>query len=313
MQKVFGPVPSRRLGKSIGINNIPPKICTYSCIYCQIGKAIKMTSARQTFYPPEELVGEVSEKLDSCNIKNESVDYITLVPDGEPTLDENAGELINQLRKLDIPVAVITNASLLHLEKVRAELSNADYVSVKIDAIDEKTWKEINKPVKGIHLENILEGIKTFSSIYTGTLTTETMLIDQMNDSPEEMKGIAGFISEINPETAYLAVPTRPPAFERARPATENTLNIAYHIFSEKNHHVEYLTGYEGNAFSASGNTEKDLLSITAVHPMRSDAVAELVKKNNSDMDVVESLIKKGLIKKTSFKGNAFYVRTIKK
>ncbi len=303
--KAFGPVPSRRLGKSIGVNNIPHKNCTYSCIYCQVGKAVRMQLERQTFYLPDKLAHEVKAILE----KTEKPDYITIVPDGEPTLDIRLGELIHKLQEFEIPVAVITNSSLLYLPEVRDELQNADYVSVKTDTVNNETWHKINKPLRSLRLENILEGIRHFADNFSGKLVTETMLIKGLNDMEEEIENTARFIRSISPHTAYLAIPTRPPAFPEAVPVDEETLNRTFHQFSEFILSVEYLTGYEGNAFSTTGDPENDILSITAVHPMREDAVAVLLKKSGMDFDVVSRLIEKGLLSKIVFRGKNYYIR----
>jgi len=134
-RRVFGPVPSRRLGKSLGVNNIPHKICSYSCIYCQVGKAVKMQVQRQEFYKPEDLADEVRTVLNHFQKKEEYPDYITIVPDGEPTLDAKLGKLIELLQVRGIPVAVITNASLIPYSGVQSDLLKADYVSLKIDSV----------------------------------------------------------------------------------------------------------------------------------------------------------------------------------
>ena len=174
---VFGPVPSRRLGSSVGINNIPPKICSYSCIYCQIGKTYKITSDRNTFYKKEDIFECVSSKLKDIHYKGGHVDYLTYVPDGEPTLDIGLGDEIELLGSLGIKIAVITNSSLLDKEEVREELYKADLVSVKIDSIDPEIWKKINRPHKSLNIEEIKSGIIEFSMRFKGLLLTETMAI----------------------------------------------------------------------------------------------------------------------------------------
>ncbi len=148
----FGPVPSRRLGRSLGINNIPPKICTYSCIYCQIGKTSNMQIERQQFFTPEKIINDVKKKVKKAKSKDESIDYLTFVPDGEPTLDSNLGKEILYLKEIGIKIAVITNASLLSEKEARNHLSNANWVSLKIDTVDHKIWKKINKPHKSLRL-----------------------------------------------------------------------------------------------------------------------------------------------------------------
>ena len=311
--KVFGPIPSRRLGKSLGINNIPHKICTYSCIYCQIGKAVKMQDKRQEFYKPDELIKEVKTVL--CNLQDNSEypDYITLVPDGEPTLDIHFGELIEKLKTTNIPVAVITNASLMNLPDVQNKLFKADYVSVKIDTVNQVTWRKINKPYKSLVLKDILNGIRSFKKNFKGKLVTETMLIKGVNDTLNEFVELADYIKTISPDIAYLAIPARPPAFKTAIPVDESKINEAYHIFSKKLAAVEYLTGYEGNAFSSTGNLKEDILSITAVHPMREDAIEELLKRNNASFNLVHELLEKNLIRRTNYHGKNYYIRKFSK
>ena len=127
----FGPVPSRRLGKSLGINNIPAKTCSYSCVYCQLGKTVTMTMGRQAFYRPEDIFKEVKRKVDEAALRNERIDYLTFVPDGEPTLDLNLGEEISLFKQTGIPIAVLTNASLIWRNDVRKDLMESNLVSLK--------------------------------------------------------------------------------------------------------------------------------------------------------------------------------------
>lgn len=308
-RRVYGPVPSRRLGLSLGVNNIPHKVCTYSCRYCQVGKSLKMQLQRQVFYEPEELVDEVKELLSKLQHKTDYPDYITIVPDGEPTLDVNLGSLIEQLKLLQVPVAVITNASLINLPEVQHDLLQADFVSVKADAFTFETWKTLNIPHKQLDINQIADGIRVFRKRFTGKMVTETMLVKGVNDSVSELKNTALFIESFKPDVAYLAIPTRPPAFNHVEPSDEATVNSAYHIFQEKIAHVELLTGYEGNAFASTGNFRDDLLSITAVHPMREDAVLGLMQKTGASEDLLSVLLKEKLIERLLYGGHAYYLR----
>jgi len=305
---VFGPVPSRRLGKSLGINNIPFKICTYSCVYCQLGKAVKMQVDRQEFFKPDVIVEAVSEKLKSLSM-NDDPNYLTIVPDGEPTLDIHLGELIKKLKKFDIPIAVITNASLLNREEVQQELGLADYVSVKTDAISPEIWRKVDKPHKAIDFKVNLEAIPQFRKQFKGKFVTETMLIRGLNDTDDEIEKIAQYIQMLMPEVAYIAIPTRPTAFKEIAPATEQMVTLAYQIFTNHKINTELLIGYEGNAFATSGNFAEDLLSITAVHPMREDAVEEMIKKSNAKPEILLSLIEQQMIEKVLYNQNTYYVR----
>lgn len=308
-QRVFGPVPSRRLGRSLGINNIPPKICTYACIYCQLGNAIGMTDQRREFFDPDDLAVEVAEKVKDLASIQDRIDYLTIVPDGEPTLDLNLGSLLNLLKSLGIKLAVISNASLIHLPEVRDDLMSADWVSLKIDSIDQQIWKAVDRPHGKIQLDQVIGGIRDFALEFTGTLVTETMLVKDFNDGEENIREIASFLREINPATAYLGIPTRPPAEDYVSPPTEEKLNHAYQIFLESEIHPEYLIGYEGNEFSSTGDIERDLLSITAVHPMREDAVSALLNRTGEDFSVIDRLIEERKLAASTYQGKRYYIR----
>jgi len=309
--KVFGPVPSRRLGKSIGINNIPPKICTYSCVYCQLGRALKMAADRQEFFSPEELLIEVKEKIKNAEANNESTDYLTIVPDGEPTLDVNLGKLIDLLKPLNIKTAVITNSSLINLPEVRKDLLKADWVSLKIDSVLEDVWRKIDRPHGKIRLNSILDGIIKFADIFKGQLNTETMLVNNINNDKKSLTHTAEFIKKIHPSISYLSVPTRPPSAKWVIAPKEQEVNQAYQVFADILSKVELLTGYEGNEFAYTGNIEEDILSITSVHPMREDAVKEYLKKANGKYSVIEKLINENKIIVSEYNNNRFYLRKL--
>jgi len=306
---VFGPVPSRRLGKSVGINNIPPKICTYSCIYCQLGTCAPVVPQRQYFYDPGLILAQTREKLEKARLNHASIDYLTIVSDGEPTLDNSLGQLISGLTGLGIKTAVITNASLLGLSDVRRDLCLADWVSVKIDTRDQKTWRRIDRPGKTLCFREILNGIESFSKAFTGSLVTETMLIRGKNDSAAVLEETAAFISTLTPRISYLGIPTRPPAVKTIRPPQEEALNNAWQIFSSKGINAELLIGYEGNQFAFTGDVENDILSITAVHPMREDAVMAYLKKAGSDFSVIDVLIKEKKIIINKYGKERFFMR----
>ncbi len=309
----FGPVPSRRLGQSLGINNIPPKICTYSCIYCQLGRTLNMQVERKPFYRTDEIFNNVKRKVKETLNKKEPLDYLTFVPDGEPTLDINLGKEIEHVKSLGIKVAVISNASLIWREDVRGDLSKADWVSLKIDAISEDIWHKIDRAHKSLKLNEILQGISDFSKTFKGQLATESMLIKDVNDSQDEIGKIADFIKKLHFKKSYISIPTRPPAEEWAAPADETNINMAYQIFNENDIDTELITGYEGNAFSSTGNLKEDILSITSVHPIREEGINELIKKTNESWDLVKILLREEEIIETEYKNKKFYLRKFKK
>jgi len=309
---IFGPVPSRRLGRSLGINNIPAKVCSYSCVYCQLGRTIKTCIERRAFYDPEQIFKNVKERIGEAKAKDEKIDYLTFVPDGEPTLDVNLGREMELLKALNRPIAILTNASLLWRADVKDDLLKADLVSVKIDAVSEKNWRKINRPHKSLKIDEILNGIIEFSGEFKGKLITETMLIDGL-DYSDDLEKTADFLSKIRPHKAYIAVPTRPPAERWVKPADERVINRAFQLFSRKlgDDVVEYLIGYEGNAFAFTGNLEEDLLSITSVHPMREEGVKELLKKANASWGVVKNLLDKGKLVELEYEDHKYYMRKL--
>lgn len=310
---IFGPVPSRRLGRSVGINNIPPKICSYSCIYCQLGRTINMQSERQVFYQPEKILTVVKEKLEETKRIGEKIDYLTFVADGEPTLDINLEQEINLLKPLGIPIAVITNTSLIWQKDVRNALMRSDLVSLKIDTVEEKAWRKLDRPHRLLKLSSILDGALEFIKIFKGKLITETMLSANVNDTDVSLRATADFLSLLRPVTAYLSIPTRPPAEKWVQSPDEHVINRAYQIFEGKVKYVEYLTGYEGNAFALTGNIKKDILSITAVHPMRNDSVDKFLKRAGANWEIVHQMVEKGLLIETAYGKNKFYVRRFSK
>jgi len=311
MSIVFGPIPSRRLGRSLGVNNIPPKICSYSCVYCQVGLTDSMSIERKEFYPLEEIVTEVSERVGQLKNSGEKIDYITFVPDGEPTLDINLGKEIQLIKPLGIDIAVITNSSLLWDKEVREDLLLADWVSVKIDTTDERTWYKINRPYGKLDLQKILNGIKTFRHSFKGTFVTETMLVKGLNDSKESLMNTAEFIGKFNPDKAYILVPTRPPAEKFVEPPSEENLNMAYQIFNSGIGSVELLTGSEGNDFTYSSDVEKELLGILAVHPMKKEAVEIFLNKAGADWKLIEELINKNILKEVQYSDTTFIIKNV--
>lgn len=309
----FGPVPSRRLGRSLGINNIPPKICTYSCVYCQVGKTYNFSNERKNFYTIEEIKNQVSKRINELIEQKERIDFLSFVPDGEPTLDINLGKEIEILKEYKIPIAVITNSSLINREDVRKDLSKADWVSVKIDAIDEETWKSLNRPHPELSLKDILEGITEFSNKYKGKLNTETMLIEKINTDKRKIEKIADFISVLKINTAYISIPTRPPASKLAVVPSEEIINMAYNLFKKRNINAELLSGYSLMEFPTTKNTQEEILNIVAVHPMREKDIKNILDKANKNWNIIENLLEKGEIKMVNFGKNKFFLRSFKR
>lgn len=305
----FGPVPSRRLGRSLGINTIPGKVCTYSCVYCQIGAKKKMTTKRQLFTDPRFLCDEVKRTVELLEKNNEPIDYLSVVPDGEPTLDSELSSLLDCLASTSYKSAVISNGSLLWDSEVREILNKADWVSVKVDAVSPEVWKRINRPHKELSLSAVHEGVIEFARHFPGTLTTETMFIKNYNDTEEEAREIAELLASVSPETAYLAVPTRPPAVGSVEPADTFFINTAYQIVTSRGVNAECLLGVEQGDFSSHRTVEEDILSITAVHPMSKKALQRLLNEKGRGWSVIEQLLEEDKLIETSYRNDIYYLR----
>jgi len=308
---VFGPVPSRRLGRSLGINNIPPKTCSYSCVYCQLGHTDRMQIDRAAFTKPEEVRLAIGKRIHEAKRVGEPIDYLTFVPDGEPTLDLNLGRDIRALRSSGKAIAVITNGSLIWRPDVRDELLDADWVSLKVDSIDEDTWRQVNRPHRELSLSSILDGMVAFAAEFRGRLVTETMLVRGLNDKSQELRDVARFIGRLNPMTAYISAPTRPPAEEWVELPTLSTRVEAHEAFTERIDHVELLMDYEGDEFAVEEDVAQSLLDTTSVHPMREEAVANVLRESEVEWDVIEKLIAEGLMDRVLHDGHIFYVRRL--
>ena len=307
----FGPVPSRRLGRSLGINNIPPKICSYSCVYCQLGRLTRMAVNRRAFFSSEDICAAVHEKIETCRKRREPVDYLAFVPDGEPTLDVHLGRTLETLNATGIPTAVITNGSLIWREDVQSDLSASKWVSLKLDTVSPAVWQKVNRAHRALELSEILAGMLEFAQHYPGDLVTETMLVHGINDSERDIRLLADFLVELGPSMAYVSIPIRPPAESWVSAPDEHSIVGVFHLLKERVARVECLTGYEGNAFSFTGNIEEDILNITAVHPMRREAVEDFLIRAGGDWSDIRKLVEQGRIFETTYDGHKFYMRNL--
>ena len=307
----FGPVPSRRLGRSLGINNIPAKVCSYACVYCQLGKTLHNQIERTPFYRVEDLVTSAKMRIEAAKEKNEMIDYLAFVPDGEPTLDSNLDDEIEALRRFGIQIVVISNASLIWRKDVRQDLCRADWVSLKVDAATQHVWHKINRANKSLKLDDIQRGMIDFKSGFQGFYATETMLVEEVNDSEEELENIAAFLQKIEPTKSYISISTRPPAEGWVKAPKEEVLMMAYQIFADHGIDTELIVGYEGDSFAFTGNTKSDLLSITSVHPMRKEAVEAFLKKANSSWDIIADLIREEKLLELEYNSHTYYARKL--
>lgn len=221
MKYVFGPVPSRRLGQSLGIDTIPLKTCNWNCVYCQLGRTIPLNNERREYYPREAILDEVRAALNRHQPGD--IDWVTFVGSGEPTLHSGIGWLICQVKNLtDLPVAVITNGSLLYQPVVRAELLAADAVLPTLDAGDPILYRQMNRPHPEIAFGRYIQGLIAFRQVYTGHLWVEVMLVRGLNDTEAALNRIAEVLCRVSPDEIHINLPTRPPVESWVLPPDED-------------------------------------------------------------------------------------------
>ncbi len=266
MRHIYGPIPSRRLGQSLGIDTLPLKTCNWNCVYCQLGRTHPVTNERKDFFPPEEILAEVHQALAAHGYGE--IDWVTFVGSGEPTLYASIGWLIRQVKACSmLPVAVITNGSLLYMPEVRDALIAADAVLPTLDAGTPELYRQINRPHPEASFERLLAGLIAFRQAYQGHLWLEVMLIKGMNDTKEALSCIAAAVEKIRPDQVHLNLPIRPPAEPWLLPADEEGLLRARAILGDVAHVVHPAEG----SFDLSGadNIVDAIVAIITRHPMQ--------------------------------------------
>jgi wyosine [tRNA(Phe)-imidazoG37] synthetase (radical SAM superfamily) len=304
MKFVFGPVPSRRLGRSLGISPIPEKTCNYTCIYCQLGRTTHFTNTREKFFPVKDILNEIEQALK----QEKKIDFITIVGEGEPTLYEDLRLLITGIReRTSIPIAVITNGALLYKEDVRNSLLEADVIMPTLDAYSEKMFRKINRPHKEIKLEMVIEGFKKFRKIYFNQIWLEVMLIKNINDDIQSLKEIRKRIDQLNVDRVYINVPIRPPAESWVKIPPTFKLTEAQDILKAENiaHFEEILI----ESVDQETTPENQILSILKRHPLRIEQIYTLfpeMKKGEIDL-LLDSMRKDEFIESIDYNNRIFW------
>lgn len=225
---IYGPVPSRRLGRSLGIDLVPLKVCTYDCVYCQLGRTTEKTVERREYISIKNVARELKQVLEA----GEAPDYISLAGSGEPTLNSGIGEMITRIKDLtDIPMAVITNGSLLWREEVREELKEADLVLPSLDAGDEEIFKLVNRPHREITFQRMIEGLTDFTKGFAGEVWLEILMLNGVTGIPSEARKIGILAERIGPMRIQLNTVARPPAEEFACALSREQMRDLRHYF----------------------------------------------------------------------------------
>jgi wyosine [tRNA(Phe)-imidazoG37] synthetase (radical SAM superfamily) len=268
---VYGPVPSRRLGVSLGVDIVQFKTCSYDCIYCQLGRSTIHTVQRRSFVSVDSVMNQIKEVVD----QNSDIDYISFSGSGEPTLNVDIGEMIHRIKNFtQIPVAVLTNGSLLWQKEVREDLSQADLVVPSIDAVSEEVFRKINCPIEGLGVKKVLDGIKQFCNEFEGKIWVEIMLVKGINDSEEEIRRISQFSGDLKADKIQLNTVIRPPADSRAKPVDKQRLSEIKALF-DPDSTVEIVAEFDRKTSRAyHEDLEKAIFELLKRRPARKDEMA---------------------------------------
>lgn len=277
---IYGPVPSRRLGISLGVSPIPKKTCNYSCIYCQLGRTKPMTNSRTMFFDTDEIIREFKEVI----VNSIYYDVVTIVGEGEPTLYLGLGKIISEIKKrVTKPVAVITNGALLYDKAVQPELLQADIILPSMDAFDEDSFEKINRPYKSLNYRDIYSGLVTFSKTYQGQLWLEIMFMEGMNDSDIAIEKYAGLLREIKYDRLYLNTPVRSPA----EPDVRVISNKRMKYISETLHGIAIDLLSSDGFYSEIEDDYSAVISIIKRHPMNQFEIENFLK-NRKGSNIAE-------------------------
>jgi len=301
---LYGPVPSRRLGRSLGIDLVPHKICTYDCIYCQIGKTTDKTLVRKEYVPVKEILEEVRRFLKE---ETSSIDHLSLSGSGEPTLHSQIRSVIEGIKTItSIPVAVITNGSLLYEEEVRQDLLHADIVLPSLDAVSSEVFMRINRPRPGFSIEKVIEGLVEFRKVYKGQIWLEILFCKGVNDSKEELLRMKKAVDRIQPDRIHLNTVVRPPSEKWAAPLSQKEMEEIQVYFGEK---ASIITEFDRHPSSISGrDIKEEILEILKRRPLSLSDLSKGMGIPQNELDeYIKPLAQEGKIQTRIFGVSIYY------
>jgi len=300
---IYGPVPSRRLGRSLGVDLVPYKVCSYDCIYCQLGQTTEKTIERKPYIPVEKILDQLYQKLK----QDIRADFITLAGSGEPTLNSEIKLLIHEIKKhTDIPVVVLTNGSMLGDIKVRKSLMEADVVAPSLDAYNQEGFEIINRPYPGISFKTMVEGIVAFSKEYSGKIWLEVFVIDSINSGETDAIKFKYWIDRINPQKIHINTAVCPSAETSVRQASPEKLAVFCRVLGEK---AKVIAPFKDSDKCDMQKTdiENELLNLIARRPCTLDDISSgLNVHKNEIIKYIEPLSRNNAIRAVK-KGDALY------
>ena len=305
MRHCFGPVPSRRLGISLGIDLLPDKICNFNCIYCELGPGKEFVDHSTIAPPLGDIRGEMEEMLRGRGLK---CDVVTITASGEPTLHKALPEVISLAKSVSqLPVAVLTNGSLLWREEVALGLMEADLVLPSLDAVTQSVFRKVNRPYRGLTAEQVIEGLKGFRERFKGEIWLETLFVKGINDSPEEIERLRGAVAGIRPHRLQVNTVDRPPTEPWARPVDGQRLEETRNFLNQELEAV--IPRFQGHQ---EGNTKADegaVLDAISRRPMTIEEMEESLGYHRDDIEeLLQRLIEQGVAQKRRFGHRSFYL-----
>ncbi len=307
MEFVFGPVASRRLGLSLGVNIIPHKICCFDCLYCEVGKTTNLLFERKSFFNPEKLMENFNPMYEDVR---DSIDVVTVTGAGEPTLNSDLGEIADLLKeKIHQPLALLTNSSLIDSATVQKEMLKFDIVVPSIDAVTEDVFKKINRPHPDIKINNIIEGLIDFSNNYDGILYPEVLVLKNINDGDSEIKKISEVINRMKYETVHLNTAYRPGPYKEAVALNEGELTDIALLFAKYGVNIEisnFISKKQNNEYE--GNLEQTVLKLLDMRPCTKEDICNIFSISESHCEnILTKILNKNKIKLTLHNGTEFF------
>lgn len=309
-KRVFGPVLSKRLGNSLGIDVIPHKTCSYNCIYCQLGSEENTITDLTNYYSVDEIIYELKEAL----LNNKNIDYITFTGSGEPTLYKDLKKLIYEIKQItDIPVCVITNGSLLYKQEMRSNLLLADLIIPSLDAGNEETFKLIDNPNKEIDFDKMVEGLIEFKKVFKGEYWLEIFLLKDINDNEEELDDIIKIVKKIKPDRIQLITATRRVANEKAKALSDEELKKIKKYFNSKcDIEIDIPNISENHKGNTRILTEEDIVNFLIRQPDTAYIIAKSFNENERKVkELLDLLIKKNKVREEIVNGVVSYAVNI--
>ena len=301
---LYGPVPSRRLGRSLGIDLVPHKICTYDCIYCQIGKTTKKTLLRREYVPVKEVLEEVKTFLLEGS---SSIDYLSLSGSGEPTLHSKIHSIIQGMKEITtIPVAVITNGSLLYEQEVREDLLQADVLLPSLDAVSPEVFMKINRSHKKLSIERVIEGMVEFRKIYKGQIWLEILFCKGVNDTSEELQKMKEVVKRIKPNLIHLNTVVRPPSEKWATPLSQKEMEQIQTFFGKK---ASIISEFDRHpSYAMERDIKEEILKILRRRPLSLSDLSKGMGISQSELDKhINPLVQEGKIQTREFQDSIYY------